>query len=79
MLLAVHNGGGGRQLQQSQLPYPLPATVLAEYQARLCRQISASSYDGSTRSIFVGCGANHVHDGGEVVELLADLERVAAG
>jgi hypothetical protein len=60
MLLAVHNGGGVRQPQQSQLPHPLWAAVLADYQVRLCRQISASSYDGSTRSSFVRCGANDV-------------------
>jgi hypothetical protein len=58
MLLAFRNDGGGRQLQQSQLPYPLPAVVLAECQAHLCRQISVSSYDGSTGNIFVGRGAN---------------------
>jgi hypothetical protein len=32
MLLAVHNGGGGRQPQQSQLPHPSWAAVLVEYQ-----------------------------------------------
>ena len=58
MLLAVHNDGGGRQPQQSQLPYPGPAVVLAECQAHLCRQISASSYDGSIQSIFAGRGAS---------------------
>ncbi|MCM3900741.1 MAG: hypothetical protein ND866_03465, partial [Pyrinomonadaceae bacterium] len=45
MLLAVHNGDAACQPQQSQLPYPLPAAVLVSYQARLCPQISASSYD----------------------------------
>jgi len=58
MLLAVHNGGQGRQLQRFQLPFPLPAVVLAECQVHLCRQISASSYDCSIQSIFVGRGAS---------------------
>ena len=44
-----HNGDGARQLQQSESPYLSPAAVLAAYQARLCRQISAFSYDGNTR------------------------------
>jgi hypothetical protein len=60
MLLAVHNGAGGRQLQESQLKYPLPAAVLLVYPVRLCRQIGAFSYGGNNRSSFVGCGASVV-------------------
>lgn len=37
MLLVVHNGDGGLQLQQSQLPYPLPTVVLVVYPVRLSR------------------------------------------
>ena len=60
MQLGVHNDDAVRQLQESQLPYPLPAVVRAECQAHPCRQISASSSDGSTRSSFLGCSANDV-------------------
>jgi hypothetical protein len=60
MLLAVHNGGAARQLQESESPYPLPTAVLVAYHARLYQEISAFSYHGNTRNSCARCAANVV-------------------